>query len=62
MTSMVYVLSDGISNVYYLIDIGDFEATQSLLPKEATVRGVFITHGHHDHIFGINEMKRLSMA
>lgn len=57
MGSVVYALSDGISNDYYLIDIGDFDAAQSLLPKEATVRGVFITHGHHDHIFGINALK-----
>jgi glyoxylase-like metal-dependent hydrolase (beta-lactamase superfamily II) len=58
MSSIVYALSDGISNDYYLIDIGDFDAAQSLLPKEATVRGVFITHGHHDHIFGINALKK----
>lgn len=57
MGSLVYALSDGISNNYYLIDIGDFDAAQSLLPKEATVRGVFITHGHHDHIFGLNRLK-----
>lgn len=57
MDSIVYALSDGICNDYYLIDIGDFDAAQSLLPKEATVRGVFITHGHHDHIFGLNRLK-----
>lgn len=57
MGSKVYALSDGISNDYYLIDIGDFEAAQSILPKNACVRGVFITHGHHDHIMGINALK-----
>ena len=57
MDSMVYALSDGIGKDYYLIDIGDFDAAQSLLPKEADVRGVFITHGHHDHIFGLNKLK-----
>ena len=57
MDSIVYVLSDGISNHYYLVDIGDFDAVQSCLPREANVRGVFITHGHHDHIFGINALK-----
>ena len=57
MGSKVYALSDGISNDYYLIDIGDFDATRSILPKGANVRGVFITHGHHDHIMGINALK-----
>lgn len=58
MDSVVYALSDGISNDYYLIDIGDFDAAWSLLPKDANVRGAFITHGHHDHIFGINALKK----
>ena len=57
MNSVVYSLSDGISLDYYLVDIGDFDAARSILPKNANVRGVFITHGHHDHIFGINALK-----
>lgn len=58
MNSIVYALSDGISHDYYLVDIGDFDAARSLLPDDANVRGVFITHGHHDHIFGINDLKK----
>ena len=58
MDSVVYALSDGVSKDYYLVDIGDFDAAQSILPYDANVRGVFITHGHHDHIFGINALKR----
>lgn len=57
MGSMVYALSDGVGKDYFLIDIGDFDAAQSLFPKSANVRGVFITHGHHDHIFGLNKLK-----
>lgn len=57
MGSKVYALSDGISNDYYLIDIGDFDVAQSILPEGANVLGVFITHGHHDHIMGINALK-----
>lgn len=59
MGSIVYALSDGIGRDYYLVDIGDFDAARSLLPKDANVRGVFITHGHHDHIFGINALKEV---
>ena len=57
MSAKVYALSDGISQDYYLIDIGDFVAAQQLLPNDARVRGVFLTHGHHDHIAGINALK-----
>lgn len=57
MSAIVYALSDDISQDYYLIDIGDFAAAQQLLPNDARVRGVFLTHGHHDHIMGINALK-----
>ena len=57
MDSIVYALSDDISQDYYLVDIGDFAAARQLLPNDARVRGVFLTHGHHDHIMGINELK-----
>lgn len=57
MNSIVYVLSDGISSDCYLVDIGDFDAVRSILHKNANVLGVFVTHGHHDHIIGINDLK-----
>ncbi len=57
MDSIVYALSDGIGKDYYLVDIGDFDAIKAILPDDANVRGVFITHGHHDHIFGLNKLK-----
>ena len=58
MDAMVYAVSDGSCNEYYLIDIGDAEAALSLLPSGAEVKGVFITHGHHDHIFGLSQLKK----
>lgn len=58
MDSIVYALSNGFNSDYYLVDIGDFDAIRCLLPEDANVCGVFITHGHHDHIFGINALKK----
>ena len=57
MGSVVYAISDGLSSDFYLVDIGDFEAAKSLLPEGARVKGVFITHGHHDHVVGLNALK-----
>ena len=41
---------------YWLVDIGDMEPVLALLPEGANVRGVFITHSHFDHIYGINAL------
>ncbi len=57
MDSLVYSVTDDFGVDYYLIDIGDFEAAIGLLPPNAKVKGVFITHGHHDHILGLNKLK-----
>lgn len=52
--SNTYVLSEMGSNWVWLIDIGDLEAALGLIPPNGHVKGVFITHSHFDHIYGLN--------
>lgn len=55
-TSNTYVISEGISNIYWLIDVGDFDKVIDILPNNANIKGVFLTHSHFDHIYGMNEL------
>lgn len=55
-TSNTYIISDDNSVWVWLIDIGDIEGVLNSLSKEKTVKGVFITHPHFDHIYGINKL------
>lgn len=41
---------------YWLVDIGDVDPVLGLLPEGAQVRGVFVTHSHFDHIYGVNAL------
>ena len=51
MHSNTFVISCG--KEAYLVDVGDI---MSVLDVEFNIKGVFITHGHHDHLYGINEL------
>lgn len=52
-TSNTFVLTDE-QNTAYLVDIGDFEPIAQLGIKE--IKGVFLTHVHYDHIYGLREL------
>jgi hydroxyacylglutathione hydrolase len=52
--SNTYVISEAGTNWVWLIDIGDLEAALGLIPPNGQVKGVFITHSHFDHIYGLN--------
>ncbi len=55
-TSNSYVLSDGSDEVV-LIDIGDFSPIEQYLKTyRKKVKGVFLTHTHYDHIYGIRDL------
>lgn len=51
--SNTYIIEEKAFNYCYLIDIGD---TDYLIKKSLNIKGIFITHSHFDHIYGINEI------
>lgn len=56
-TSNTYVISDSnIKEVYWLIDVGDIDPILESLPPRGVVQGVFLTHTHYDHLYGINQL------
>lgn len=57
LQSNTFVLSLDGENDVYLIDIGDIEPVVNLIGGK-NVRGVFLTHAHFDHVYGINNLIR----
>lgn len=56
-TSKTYILYREGSELAWLVDIGDTEPVFSFLDeKHLKVAGVFITHGHFDHIYGLTSL------
>lgn len=56
--SNTYVISSDGSSDCWLVDVGDFEKVLHILPQSSVIRGVFLTHTHFDHIYGINNLYR----
>lgn len=55
-SSNTYVVhEEGLLKDVWLIDVGDVDRILENLPT-TIVRGVFITHSHFDHIYGINRL------
>lgn len=54
--SNTYVISEDGSNDVWLVDVGDTERVLNIVPPQSCVRGIFLTHTHFDHIYGINEL------
>ena len=56
-TSKTYILSKKGENKAWLVDIGDVEPVLAFLREfQLTVAGVYITHGHFDHIYGLHSL------
>lgn len=53
--SNTYVLCDEDRHNSIVIDIGEFEKSAEFLKSIGNICGLFITHGHYDHIYRLNE-------
>lgn len=55
-TSNNYIITKkGIDSVW-LVDIGNIDSVLNTISKNNYIKGVFITHPHFDHIYGINKL------
>ncbi len=57
-TSNVYLISFQEEKDVWLVDIGNAKPVFDALQVGQTVKGVFLTHAHYDHIQGINDLER----
>lgn len=56
-TSKTYILYRKGEKLVWLVDIGDVDPVVSFLKEnEKTVKGVFLTHSHFDHIYGLSAL------
>lgn len=55
-SSNTYLLSATNSNNCWLVDIGDMSEVENYLQPNSIISGLFLTHSHYDHIYGINEL------
>lgn len=51
--SNTYIIEHKAFDYCYLIDIGDIDY---LIEKSLNIKGIFLTHSHFDHIYGINKV------
>lgn len=56
LASNTYIISNQDDEAVWLVDIGDFDKVQSALLPNQYIKGTLITHCHHDHIYGINNL------
>lgn len=57
--SNTFILISELNDNAWIIDPGDIDKIVEILPKKCSVKGVFITHYHFDHIYGLNSLTYL---
>lgn len=58
LNSNTYLLYDDSKSDCWLVDIGEVEPIQEIIGNNK-IKGVFLTHTHYDHIYGINRLVEL---
>lgn len=57
LRSCTYILYNESTSEVYLIDCGDVEPIIQFIERQGKVlKGVFLTHCHYDHVYGLNEI------
>lgn len=56
MNSNTYIIRAENTKDVWLVDCGDTARILELLAPDEQIVGVLITHGHSDHIYGLNEL------
>lgn len=54
--SNTFIILEESYNYCWLVDIGDFQKVVAIIPSYMEIRGLFLTHTHFDHMYGINEL------
>lgn len=50
-----YLIADDSADYCWLVDVGEIDKIKEAAGGKA-IKGVFLTHSHHDHMFGINDL------